>query len=154
MRMNELLKQDCIFMDVSPASPTKQAALELFSALCAQKGGFDQGSLFQAFLEREAMDSTGFGEGIAIPHAKIPGLTQPMIAVARFGCGVDWDAIDDQPVEIAIGLIMPKGDARNLHVDVLSAFARKLVHEDFTLGLKSARDAQELYTFIIREMED
>lgn len=154
MQMNELLKQDYVFMDVAPTSPTKEAALELFSTLCAQKGGFDQGDLFQAFLEREAMDSTGFGDGIAIPHAKIPGLKHPMIAVAHFNRGIDWDAIDEQPVEIAIGLIMPKGDTQNLHVDVLSAFARKLVHEDFTQGLKHAADAQTLYHLIIHEMED
>lgn len=154
MKMNELLKQDYVFFDVSPACPTKKAALEIFSKLCSQKGGFDQADLLKEFLEREALDSTGFGEGIAIPHAKIPGLAKPMIAVARFTCGVEWDAIDDEPVEIAIGLIMPKGDTQNLHVDVLSAFARKLVHEEFTQGLKSAKDAQELYAFIIHEMED
>ena len=154
MKMNELLKQDYVFFDVTPAQPDKKSALETFSALCAQKGGFDQKALLDEFLAREELDSTGFGEGIAIPHAKIPGLTNPMIAVARFTCGMDWDAIDDEPVEIAIGLIMPKGDTQNLHVDVLSAFARKLVHEDFTQGLKGAKNAQELYDFIIREMED
>ncbi len=152
--LKEMLKEEYIFLNVDIKKNDKKVAIEKISELCSEYCEIPTKKLAKAFLKREALDSTGFGEGLAIPHAKIKGLKKPMVAICRFNEEIDWQSLDDAPVKLAIVLIMPDGDKDNLHLQVLAMFARRLVHEEFMKSLCSQDDAKIMYNYIISKMEE
>ncbi|HCM24146.1 MAG TPA: PTS fructose transporter subunit IIA, partial [Ruminococcaceae bacterium] len=101
---------------------------------------------------REKVESTGFGSGVAIPHAKLDRLKEPFIAIVHFAEPVNWDSIDGKPVEVAIALVMPTVDKDNTHLQVLSYFSRKLVDESFIDRLLKAEDKDQMYQCVLEEM--
>lgn len=152
--ISKFLNKEAIFIDINVEAGTKDAALKKISALNAEVSGVDADTLYKHFAEREKLDSTGFGSGVAIPHAKIDGYQGGMIGIVKFSEPIEWDAIDGKPVSTTINLIMPGDDNGDTHLTVISKLMRKLVHQDFIDQLNSLNDADELYDFIIREMED
>ena len=142
-----------VHIDVRPAESTKEAAIRAVAELCLDSGA-SLGELCDAFFKREEEGSTGCGSGIAIPHAKIAGEVTPKVVVVRFTEPIEWEAIDDAPVSVAACLVMPMVDEGNTHLAVVSRFARKLASSDFIEKLKSIPDEQELYTYLIENVED
>lgn len=151
--IENLLKQESIFFNVEVPGTAKTDAVKTVSKLCAAYGHVEENALFRAFMKREEVDSTGFGGGIAIPHAKISGLKNPFVAIIQFKNPVEWDAIDDEPVKTAIALVMPSDDKNNLHLDVLAKLSRKLMDETFVQKLVGETTPDDLYDFIIKELE-
>ncbi len=152
--MKDMLKPEYIFLDVEVPKETKEDALKTISEICAKKKGFDPNELIQTFMARESADSTGFGSGVAIPHAKIKNLQEPMVAIFKFTKAIEWEAIDDEPVNLAIALIMPLEDEDNTHLQVISQFARLLVHDEFVEKLTNSIDSDDLYNYIIKKLEE
>ena len=152
--ISEFLKKEAIFTNVNVEAGTKEAALKEISALNAEVSGVNADTLYKLFANREDLDSTGFGSEIAIPHAKVEGYKGGMIGITKFSSPIEWDSIDGEPVTTTINLIMPGDDAGNTHLTVISSLMRKLVHQDFIDGLKSLEDANDIYDYIIREMEE
>lgn len=130
----------------------KDHALKEISRLCAQYGGQTEDTLYRRFAEREKIESTGFGGGVAIPHAKLEGLKNPFVAVVRFAEPVDWDAIDGEGVQVAIALVMPTADKNNTHLKVLSSFSRSLADETFIDRMLKAKNPEEMYRCIMEQM--
>ena len=147
-----MLKPEFIFSNVKVDSLERKEAIEKISAFCEESTGISASTLAERFMDRENLDSTGFGNGVAIPHAKIPNLKNPMVAVARFEDGIEWDAIDGEPVKVAIALIMPDGDEANTHLQVIAQLSRKLVHQETIDTLVNEVDSMKLYNFMINEM--
>jgi PTS system fructose-specific IIA component/PTS system nitrogen regulatory IIA component len=142
-----------IFTDVDVAGD-KYAAFKKMAGLIAARNHLDQKVLEQGFAQREAESTTGFGNGVAIPHTKIDGLSQPIISIATFASNVEWASLDQNPVQIAIALIMPTDDPNKEHLKVLSQFARKLMDDTFIAGLQENRhDPQRLYNFILTHVD-
>ena len=150
--MREMLKPEYIFTNQQPASERLEDALKLIGEKCSIYAKVKPAKLTKAFLKREKMDSTGFGEHLAIPHAKVKGLENPMIAIFRFTNGVEWNSVDGKLVKVAIALIMPDKDEDNTHLVVLAKLSRKLMHEAFMKALLELEGKAELYEFIIKEM--
>ena len=152
--LKSMLKEDYIFVDVEITNGKKEEAINKISEICSTKCMIATKKLVKAFMAREKLDSTGFGEKIAIPHAKIKGLKSPMVAIFKFAQGVEWNSIDGIPVEIAIVLIMPEKDKENLHLQVLAQLSRKLMHEEFVNKIFEIDQSDVLYQYIISEMEE
>lgn len=151
--LETMMKPNDVHIDVKPVEATKEFAIKAVSGLCLDSGAsFDE--LCGAFNKREEEGSTGCGNGIAIPHAKIAGEVTPKVVVVRFAEPIDWDAIDDAPVSVAVCLVMPMTDEGNTHLAVVSRFARKLASRDFIEKLKTIPSEQELYTYLIENVED
>ena len=150
MEMQKLLKPEYIFMEVTPLGAAREGALKSISRLLAKKCGLDERILLEGFLDREGLASTYLGDGIALPHARIPGSFPPIAAVVRFDRAVDWDVTAPYTVLAAVIFVIPETES-NLYVDVLSAFARRLVYKEFCDGLKIIQDAEKLYQFILQE---
>ena len=106
---NVLLESD-IVLDVQ--APDKAAVLARAAVQFARRTGVDQQNINDALAAREQLGSTGFGSGIAIPHALIGGISAPAACFLRLGQPVAYDAIDDRPVGMALGLLWPKQDTR------------------------------------------
>lgn len=150
--LKTMLKPEFIFSNVKISKPEREFAIEKISEFCEENAGVNASILAEKFMDRERLDSTGFGNGVSIPHAKIPNLKNPMVALVRFEEGVDWDAIDGEPVKVAIALIMPDGDEANTHLQVISRLSRKLIYKENVDKLINEEDPMKLYEFMINEM--
>ena len=102
------LRPDAIILEMKAA--TKDAALRELAGLAAtQCGRFTEEVLYKVLVEREAVGSTGVGNGVAIPHGKIEGLEEILLCFGRSRMGVDFNAIDKREVYLFMLMISPAG---------------------------------------------
>jgi nitrogen PTS system EIIA component len=101
----------------------------------------------ELILKREELGSTGTGNGIAIPHARLPELTKPYGVLARLRKGLDFAAIDDAPVDLVFLLLLPAAAAGE-QLSALASVARKLRDPEIAATLRRARDTDEMYRVI------
>jgi len=145
MPLHELLSPEAI----APALRVrgKKQALHELSASAARLTGLDERAIFDALLQRERLGSTGIGEGIAIPHGKLPGLTSLFGFAARLEKPIDFEALDGQPVDILFLLLAPEGAGAD-HLKALARVARVLREPGILGRLRAARDADALYAIL------
>ena len=122
----------------------KQAVLEHLAALFARAWGLDAALVLEHLEEREKLGSTGFGRGVAIPHARIPGINRPLTAVLRLARPIDFAAADGLPVDIVFGLLSPENSGAT-HLRALAAISRLLRDEAVHEALSDAPDAEALF---------
>ncbi len=106
----------------------------------------------QVLLEREKLGSTGIGEGIAIPHGKLPDLEEVLAVFGRSAEGVDFDSMDGAPVNLFFLLMAPENSA-SMHLKALARISRLLKDKDFREELLQATTQDALYDSIAREDE-
>jgi PTS system nitrogen regulatory IIA component len=127
MKLVDLLLEECIFVGAAP--PDKANALAQIAAT-AQKSAtlkdISESELLQALKEREELGSTGFGKGIAIPHCRVPGATGFTVGIVTAPGGVEFDALDEQPVTLFIFIIAPESESTQ-HIKLLSAVSHVLM---------------------------
>jgi PTS system nitrogen regulatory IIA component len=114
---------DCDAIKTALPGGSKRALLQQLANLAAQRVGVDAAAVLAALNEREQLGSTGFGLGVAIPHAKIDGLERVYASFARLGEPVDYKAIDTRPVDLVFLLLSPP-DAGAEHLKALAAISR------------------------------
>jgi nitrogen PTS system EIIA component len=149
MLVSELLHPDLVSMDL--VSTGKMEVLtELGEVLSRAEDGLDSKAVTRAFVERERLATTGVGEGIAIPHAKIDGLSQNRIAVGISRAGIDFDAIDDKAVKIFVALGAPLNSSGE-HLRLLAQISRLLKDPDIRNRLIEAQDSKTLISIIRAE---
>ena len=141
----DFLSPDDVFIDLV-ASDKPQLLREL-SRRAAARLGLDEASVTNEILNRESLGSTGVGNGVAIPHARLIGLINPFAILARLRRPIEFDAIDGKPVDLVFLLLM-RGDNEVGQINVLAAVARKLRSPDTLTRLRNARNAPELYEAI------
>jgi PTS system nitrogen regulatory IIA component len=125
----------------------KKQALQELAAHAASLTGLDTAAIYEALLQRERLGSTGIGEGIAIPHGKLPKLGRIFGLVARLEKPVDFEALDGQPVDILFLLLAPEGAGAD-HLKALARVARVLREPGLTERVRAARDADALYAVL------
>ena len=106
--------------------------------------GIDAAELFKNLVARERLGSTGIGHGVAIPHCRLPTLDNIIGTLVRLDSPVDFEAIDDQPVDLLFVLLVPEL-ACDEHLQILAQLAELFSRADFRDALRSARDDQVLY---------
>jgi len=114
---------DCDAIKTSLPGGNKRSLLQQLANLAAQRLGLDAGAVNAGLPEREQLGSTGFGQGVAIPHAKIDGLARIYGLFARLGEPVDFKAIDGRPVDLVFLLLSPPGAGAE-HLKALAAISR------------------------------
>ncbi len=127
---------------------------EVLAELCrpvAAATGLDAGRLLQTLLDREKLGSTGVGDGVAIPHGKLPGLTGIVAAFGRAPEGVDFRAIDGRPARLFFVLFAPESSA-GAHLKALARISRIFKNPAFRDAILKAANAAEIYRLI--EAED
>jgi PTS system nitrogen regulatory IIA component len=128
---------------------SKKRLLEQLSELLASHApGLSPKLVFDRLLDRERLGTTGLGMGIALPHARMGEVQHPVGALIHLNSGVDFDAIDKQPVDLAFGLVVPEG-AREEHLQLLARLAALFSQPQFCAELRQAKSADE----ILRLME-
>jgi nitrogen PTS system EIIA component len=126
---------------------TKKEALQLLSDRAAEITGLRSVDIFNTLIQRERLGSTGVGAGIAIPHGKMPDLRQSIGVFATFDEPIDFDAIDEQPVDIIMLLLAPEGAGAD-HLRALARISRLLREPKAVEKLRSCKDRAALYAVL------
>jgi nitrogen PTS system EIIA component len=145
MRIADLLKPEDVVVGLR-ASDKGQLLAEL--ARRAAAAHIDAATIAGALQARERLGSTGLGKGFALPHARIPGLTSFFGAFVRLARPIDFQAIDDQPVDLVFLLLIPN-DAGNDHVAALAAISRRLRDAEVLRQARKTADAAALYQLLV-----
>lgn len=143
LTINSILAPELTLCRVNGSS--KKRILEFISGQVAEQyPELDEGLIFNNLLSRERLGSTGIGQGIAIPHCRLEGCTRVVGALVTLDEGVDFDAIDNQPVDLLFTLIVPK-EATGEHLELLSQLAEQFNDRSFCDALRACTDADQLY---------
>lgn len=148
MRIEDILAPELVIATLGAS--TKAGVLdELASTVAAHHPDIDRARLIEALDERERLNSTALGEGVAIPHGKLPGLRRVFAAFGRSSGGVDFQSLDGKPTHLFFLLVAPEESA-GAHLKALARISRLLKDDGFRTRLREAPDAEALYR-IIRE---
>ncbi|WP_338991913.1 fructose-specific PTS transporter subunit EIIC [Fusobacterium animalis] len=151
MKIKDLLKKELMIMDLKAS--TKMEAIDEMVAKLKEKNIISDEVVFKdLILKREEKSSTGLGEGIAMPHAKTSVVNTPAVLFARSNKGIDYDALDGEPVYIFFMIAASEG-AHDLHIDTLAKLSKMLLNDGFTQGLKTCGTPDEVYTLVDKYSE-
>ncbi|HEB72046.1 MAG TPA: PTS sugar transporter subunit IIA [Nitrospirae bacterium] len=143
-----LKKENCT---ASLSSTEKDGVLRELTALLVKNNAVsDSDEIFNALMEREKLGSTGIGDHIAIPHAKIKGLSSLVAAFGRSETGIDYLAVDDQPVQW-IFLLLASDNSKGVHLKALARISRLFKSERFKNQIEQARTDEQIYKLIEEE---
>lgn len=126
---------------------SKQEILGQLAARFAESYGLDAGEVLDRLEERERLGSTGFGRGVAIPHARVSGVKRPVAALLRLEEPVDFAAADAMPVDLVFGLLSPE-NAGVSHLHALAAISRIVRDERMHEAFSEARDEETLFALL------
>jgi PTS system nitrogen regulatory IIA component len=149
MKITEILTADMVVPEMSGTTKS-QVLRELAQPLANRHRELDLASIVAVLAERERLGSTAIGDGIAIPHGKMPGVKQILGAFGRHRPGVDFESLDGKPTHLFFVLIAPE-DSTSLHLKALARVSRLFKDSAFRERLMAARDAQEIYSLIVAE---
>jgi PTS system nitrogen regulatory IIA component len=125
----------------------KKQAIQELSARAAKLTGQNERQIFETLMQREKLGSTGVGNGIAIPHGKLPKLEKLFGLFARLDRPIDFEALDGQPVDLIFLLLAPEGAGAD-HLKALARVARLLREAEMVARLRESRDPDALYAVL------
>lgn len=142
MDVADLLTPDRVVANLKATD--KARLLADLARRAAAATGLPQQSVHEALAAREALGSTGVGAGVAIPHARLAGLDHFFGLFARLERRLDYDAVDERPVDLVFLLLIPENAAAE-HLHALACVSRRLRDPDVVARLRKADDAAALY---------
>jgi PTS system nitrogen regulatory IIA component len=148
MKIEDILSEDLVLADLA-ARAKPDVLVELADALTTrhQELNLDKARLVGALEDRERLNSTALGDGVAIPHGKLPGLRRVLAAFGRSRAGVDFQSLDGKPTHLFFLLVAPE-DSAGAHLKALARISRLLKDPGFRARLLEAPDAQTIWTII------
>ena len=126
---------------------SKKQALHELAERAAALSGQNERAIFEILMQREKLGSTAIGNGIAIPHGKIPNLNRLFGLFARLDRPIDFEALDNQPVDLVFLLLAPEGAGAD-HLKALARIARLLRDPNVAHKLRASADAEALYAVL------
>jgi PTS system nitrogen regulatory IIA component len=149
MKIEDILSEDLVLPDLSARNKV-DVLVELATAIARKHPELDRERLVQALEDRERLNSTALGEGVAIPHGKLPGIKRVLAAFARSRQGVDFQSLDGEPTHLFFLLVAPE-DSAGAHLKALARISRLLKDDSFRTRLRQAPDARTLFETIQQE---
>jgi PTS system nitrogen regulatory IIA component len=151
MKLVEFVREDLILPELR--SKTKPQLLgEVARHLAHAQPGIDADVLTRVLLDREELGSTAIGEEIAIPHGKLPGVTQLLGCIGRSTGGVQFDSLDGRPTHLFFVLVAPE-HSTGLHLKALARISRVCKDPEFRTRLLRAKDGPDMYRTLAEEDE-
>lgn len=147
MRLSELLNSNAVTQRLK-ARTKREALVELVEVLESAHGFSSQGEILDRVMRREAMMTTGIGNGIAIPHGKARSVDRMAAACAVVADGIDFESEDGQPVYLIVMFVSPE-QATTLHVRALANLSRLLKEESVRNGLRETRTSEEFLSTLL-----
>ena len=145
MDVCDLLPQEGVLANLKASS--KKQALQELSSRAANITGLHERQIFDVLLERERLGTTGVGQGIAIPHGKLSDLGRLYGIFARLETPIDFDAIDDEPVDLIFLLLAPESAGAD-HLKALARVSRLLRNQEFCGKLRGSAEADAIYALL------
>ncbi len=145
MTISALLSPDRIFIDADISS--KKRLLEFIANAVATQFNLPQSALFNNLLDRERLGSTGLGKGFAIPHARLVNLDTTIACFIRLDQPVNFDAPDNQPVDLVFAIIIPE-NATDEHLKILSSLAKIFSQSEICEAIRNAGSGEEVARII------
>ena len=146
MQLTDFLDFDAIKPALSAGN--KRSLLQQLAHMAGQRLQLDAAAILDSLSEREKLGSTGFGQGVAIPHAKVPGLARIYCLFARLAEPVRYNAIDGAPVDLVFLLLSPP-DAGAEHLKALAAISRLVRHAPTVEKLRGARSRDAIAAVLL-----
>lgn len=131
-----------------PGGSKKRVLEQIASVIARDLPDLDGQTIYESLISREKLGSTGFGNGIAIPHCRLPGCSTPISALLKLSTAVDFDAIDGAPVDLLFVLLVPEA-ATDEHLELLRQIASMFDREDVRERLRQAQDSEALYQTVV-----
>ena len=148
MKIVDILHADCIIPELH--SQNKEEVLEeLTTALLKYKGNLNKEALVEVLLVRERLGSSGIGDGIAIPHGRVPDLDELIVSFGRSTLGIEFDSMDGRPTHLFFLLIAPENSA-GVHLRALAKISKLLKSAHFRQRLMESGTREEIFQ-VIRE---
>jgi len=148
MDIGELLADGAVVLRSGASS--KRQALHTVAEAAAQALGIAEGRIMDALLEREALGSTGLGSGVAVPHARLEGISRVTAVFVRLETPVAYGAVDDRPVDLLFALFAPPCDGAE-HLRALAAVSRALRSSEMREQLRQARTTDAIRALFVRD---
>jgi nitrogen PTS system EIIA component len=145
MQLSEILRLEGVVPNLRAAS--KKQLLQELAAHAAPLTKLDSRAVLETLLRREKLGSTGFGHGIAIPHGKFAGIDRVHGVFARLTQPVDFDAVDDQPVDLVFTLLAPEAAGAD-HLKALARISRLFRDQTVVQKLRGTNDREGLYAIL------
>jgi PTS system nitrogen regulatory IIA component len=145
MDINEIINPASVLANLKPSS--KKQLLQELAEIGAEQTGQECHAIFELLLERDRLGSTGVGDGVAIPHAKLPEMDRIVGVFAHLAKPVMFEAVDDQPVDIAFMLLAPEGSGAD-HLKALSRIARILRNQSTLASIRSSADPDAIFSLL------
>ncbi len=147
--IKNVLTPNSTLCDVDISS--KKRALEIIADIMHEASGklIPERKIFDALVERERLGSTAIGSGVAIPHARITGLKEPIAVFIRIDNAISYDADDNQPVDLIFCLLVPE-KANSAYLNILAQLADGFRRSNFLKRLRSASTNEELYDILVK----
>lgn len=150
MTISALLSPQRIFLDTEVTS--KKKLLELIANIAADQTQLPESTIYNNLLNRERLGSTGLGLGFAVPHARLADLDKTLACFFRLSEPVNFEAPDDQPVDLVFTIIIPE-EATEEHLMILSSLARLFSDAELCAAVREAGSREEI-AHIIASAED
>ena len=145
MEISDLLSPAAVFANAKAAS--KKQLLQDLSDKAASLTGLSQRRIFETLNERERLGSTGMGQGVAVPHGHVEGIDRMTGLFVRMSSPVDFEAMDEQPVDLVFLLLAPPGAGAD-HLKALARVSRLLRNRTICEKLRAASDAAALFALL------
>jgi PTS system nitrogen regulatory IIA component len=145
MEIHDLIAPDRVIPNLKTTS--KKQALQELARAAAETVGLHEKAVFEVLLERERLGSTGVGYGVAIPHGKLPGLKRLYGFFARLASPIDFEAVDDQPVDLVFLLLAPETAGAD-HLKALARISRLLRDRETCEKLRGSDSGDAIYALL------
>ena len=149
MQIGDLLDRSAIALRINASN--KRKALAVIAEIAARNFGLDSGHVLDALTEREQAGSTGVGHGVAAPHARLEGLSRLRGVFVRLEHPVEFDSVDDQPVDLIFALFAPKEASGVEHLRALARVSRLLRQAELREQLRQARTADAIHALLVQD---
>lgn len=146
MNFYELLRSSCIVLSDGTITSRKKV-LATLAKLFAPHDAELESSILHKLTEREKLGSTGLGKGVAVPHCRTDALPLPQAALLKTQTGIDYDAPDERPVTLFIGLVVPE-QANEEHLQLLAQVVKLLEQEEVRTRLLQAESPERIQTLL------
>ena len=151
MEINDLISSDVVVANLKATS--KKQVLHNLARRASKQTGVNERDIFDVLMERERLGSTGVGNGIAIPHGKLPGLERLHGLFALLEQPVDFQAIDEHPVDLIFLLLAPESAGAD-HLKALAKISRLLRNTGICDKLRGSETSDALYAILTANMEN
>lgn len=152
MKITDMLKREFVLEQLK-AGNKRDALAELAGVFAQGRIKVDSEAMLHVLLERERLGSTGIGDGIAIPHGKLPGLEEMVVSFGRSREGIAFEAMDGKPVHLFFLLMAPENSAGQ-HLKALAKISRMLKDANFRKSLLEAKMHEDLFRIIAEKDEE